>query len=196
MNTPVLPPETRLIWIDLEMTGLDTDRDSIIEIATLVTDSELKVLAEGPEIAIRHPVERLQAMDDWNRETHTRSGLWQRVVESQVSMAEAEARTIEFLKAWVPAGKSPMCGNSICQDRRFLAREMVELERYFHYRNLDVSTVKELAKRWAPQVAQGLKKNGAHTALSDIRESVAELAYYRGFMGVLGGATADGEASA
>jgi len=196
VNTPVLPPETRLIWIDLEMTGLDTDRDSIIEIATLVTDSELNVLAEGPEIAIRHPVERLQAMDDWNRETHTRSGLWQRVVESQVSMAEAEARTIEFLKAWVPAGKSPMCGNSICQDRRFLAREMVELERYFHYRNLDVSTVKELAKRWAPQVAQGLKKNGAHTALSDIRESVAELAYYRGFMGVLGGATADGEASA
>lgn len=194
--TTVLPPETRLIWIDLEMTGLDTDRDSIIEIATLVTDSELNVLAEGPEIAIRHPVERLQAMDDWNRETHTRSGLWQRVVESQVSMAEAEARTIEFLKAWVPAGKSPMCGNSICQDRRFLAREMVELERWFHYRNLDVSTVKELAKRWAPQVAQGLKKNGAHTALSDIRESVAELAYYRGFMGVLGGAKADGEASA
>lgn len=192
MNTPVLPPETRLIWIDLEMTGLDTDRDSIIEIATLVTDSELKVLAEGPEIAIHHPVERLQAMDDWNRETHTRSGLWQRVVESQVSMAEAEARTIEFLKAWVPAGKSPMCGNSICQDRRFLAREMPALERYFHYRNLDVSTVKELAKRWAPQVAQGLKKNGAHTALSDIRESVAELAYYRGFMGVLGGAAAKG----
>ncbi|MFY8136206.1 MAG: oligoribonuclease, partial [Aquimonas sp.] len=113
MNTPILPPDTRLIWIDLEMTGLDTDRDSIIEIATLVTDSELKVLAEGPEIAIHHPVERLQAMDDWNRETHTRSGLWQRVVESQVSMAEAEARTIEFLKAWVPAGKSPMCGNSI-----------------------------------------------------------------------------------
>lgn len=192
MNTPVLPPETRLIWIDLEMTGLDTDRDSIIEIATLVTDSELNVLAEGPEIAIHHPVERLQAMDDWNRETHTRSGLWQRVVESQVSMAEAEARTIEFLKAWAPAGKSPMCGNSICQDRRFLAREMPALERYFHYRNLDVSTVKELAKRWAPQVAQGLKKNGAHTALSDIRESVAELAYYRGFMGVLGGAAAKG----
>ncbi|WP_281187112.1 oligoribonuclease [Aquimonas voraii] len=196
MNTPaaspVLPPDTRLIWIDLEMTGLDTDRDSIIEIATLVTDSELNVLAEGPEIAIHHPVERLQAMDDWNRDTHTRSGLWQRVVESQVSMAEAEARTIEFLKAWVPAGKSPMCGNSICQDRRFLAREMPALERWFHYRNLDVSTVKELAKRWAPQVAQGLKKNGAHTALSDIRESVAELAYYRGFMGVLGGAVATG----
>ncbi|MBE5314879.1 MAG: oligoribonuclease [Xanthomonadales bacterium] len=174
------------------MTGLDTDRDSIIEIATLVTDSELNVLAEGPEIAIHHPVERLQAMDDWNRDTHTRSGLWQRVVESQVTMAEAEARTIEFLKLWVPAGKSPMCGNSICQDRRFLAREMSLLERYFHYRNLDVSTVKELAKRWAPQVAQGLKKNGAHTALSDIRESVAELAYYRGFMGVLGGAAATG----
>jgi len=185
---PVLPPETRLIWIDLEMTGLDTDRDSIIEIATLVTDSELNVLAEGPEIAIGHPLERLQAMDDWNRDTHTRSGLWQRVVESTCSMAEAEARTIEFLQAWVPAGKSPMCGNSICQDRRFLAREMPALERWFHYRNLDVSTVKELAKRWAPQVAQGLKKSGAHTALSDIRESVAELAYYRGFMGTLGGA--------
>jgi oligoribonuclease len=190
MNSSVLPPDTRLIWIDLEMTGLDTDRDSIIEIATLVTDSELNVLAEGPEIAIHHPVERLQGMDEWNRDTHTRSGLWQRVVDSKVSMVEAEARTIDFLKAWVPAGKSPMCGNSICQDRRFLAREMVALERYFHYRNLDVSTVKELAKRWAPQVAQGLKKNGAHTALSDIRESVAELAYYRGFMGVLGGAAA------
>jgi oligoribonuclease len=185
---PVLPPETRLIWIDLEMTGLDTDRDSIIEIATLVTDSELNVLAEGPEIAIGHPLERLQAMDDWNRDTHTRSGLWQRVVESTCSMAEAEARTIAFLQAWVPAGKSPMCGNSICQDRRFLAREMPALERWFHYRNLDVSTVKELAKRWAPQVALGLKKSGAHTALSDIRESVAELAYYRGFMGTLGGA--------
>ncbi len=192
MNAAILPPDSRLIWIDLEMTGLDTDRDSIIEIATLVTDSELNVLAEGPEIAIHHPVERLQAMDDWNRDTHTRSGLWQRVVESQVTMAEAEARTIEFLKLWVPAGKSPMCGNSICQDRRFLAREMSLLERYFHYRNLDVSTVKELAKRWAPQVAQGMKKNGAHTALSDIRESVAELAYYRGFMGVLGGAAATG----
>ena len=192
MNAAILPPDSRLIWIDLEMTGLDTDRDSIIEIATLVTDSELNVLAEGPEIAIHHPVERLQAMDDWNRDTHTRSGLWQRVVESQVTMAEAEARTIEFLKLWVPAGKSPMCGNSICQDRRFLAREMSLLERYFHYRNLDVSTVKELAKRWAPQVAQGLKKNGAHTALSDIRESVAELAYYRGFMGVLGGTAASG----
>jgi oligoribonuclease len=192
VNAAILPPDSRLIWIDLEMTGLDTDRDSIIEIATLVTDSELNVLAEGPEIAIHHPVERLQAMDDWNRDTHTRSGLWQRVVESQVTMAEAEARTIEFLKLWVPAGKSPMCGNSICQDRRFLAREMSLLERYFHYRNLDVSTVKELAKRWAPQVAQGMKKNGAHTALSDIRESVAELAYYRGFMGVLGGAAATG----
>lgn len=195
MNSIELPPETRLIWIDLEMTGLDTDRDSIIEIATLVTDSELNVLAEGPEIAIRHPVERLQAMDDWNRDTHARSGLWKRVVESQVAMAEAEARTIEFLKAWVPAGKSPICGNSICQDRRFLAREMPALERYFHYRNLDVSTVKELAKRWAPQVAAGLKKSGAHTALSDIRESVAELAYYRGFMGVLGGETDPGVAS-
>jgi oligoribonuclease len=179
--------ETRLIWIDLEMTGLDPDRDSIIEIATLVTDSDLNVLAEGPELAIHHPVERLQAMDDWNRETHSKSGLWQRVVESKVSMAEAEQRTLEFLRLWVPAGKSPICGNSICQDRRFLYREMPDLERYFHYRNLDVSTLKELAKRWAPEVASGLKKASAHTALSDIRESVAELAHYRGFMGRLGG---------
>lgn len=190
MNPTDLPLDTRLIWIDLEMTGLDTDSDSIIEIATLVTDSELNVLAEGPEIAIRHPLERLQAMDNWNRDTHTRSGLWQRVLESPFSMAEAEARTIAFLSEWVPAGKSPMCGNSICQDRRFLAREMPALERWFHYRNLDVSTVKELAKRWAPGVAAGLKKNGAHTALSDIRESVAELSYYRAFMGVLGGSAA------
>jgi oligoribonuclease len=180
-------PENRLIWIDLEMTGLDPDRDSIIEIATLVTDSDLNVLAEGPELAIRHPLERLQAMDDWNRDTHSKSGLWQRVVESEVSMAEAEQRTLEFLRLWVPAGKSPICGNSICQDRRFLYREMPELERYFHYRNLDVSTLKELAKRWAPEVASGLKKASTHTALSDIRESVAELVHYRGFMGRLGG---------
>ncbi len=182
-----LPPETRLIWIDLEMTGLDPDTDSIIEIASLVTDSELNLLAEGPELAIRHPLERLQAMDDWNRDTHTRSGLWQRVIESNHSMAEAESLTLEFLRAWVPAGKSPICGNSICQDRRFLYREMPELERYFHYRNLDVSTIKELAKRWAPDLAAGLKKTAAHTALADIRESVQELTYYRGFMGRIGG---------
>lgn len=186
-NDSAAAPETRLIWIDLEMTGLDPDRDSIIEIATLVTDSDLNVLAEGPELAISHSLARLEAMDDWNRDTHSKSGLWQRVVESKISMAEAEKRTLEFLRLWVPAGKSPICGNSICQDRRFLYREMPELERYFHYRNLDVSTLKELAKRWAPEVASGVKKASAHTALSDIRESVAELVHYRGFMGRLGG---------
>lgn len=176
-----------LIWIDLEMTGLDPDADSIIEIATLVTDGQLNVLAEGPEFAIRHPLARLQAMDEWNRNTHGRSGLWDRVLGSDVDMAQAEARTIDFLSAWVPAGKSPICGNSICQDRRFLVRHMPRLEKYFHYRNLDVSTLKELARRWSPSLLAGFNKTGAHTALSDIRESVQELAYYRQAMGRLGG---------
>ena len=185
--TQPLRSDDHLIWIDLEMTGLDPDTDSIIEIATLVTDSQLNLLAEGPELAIAHPLARLEAMDDWNRNTHRRSGLWDRVLASQMDMAEAERRTLAFLEEWVPAGKSPICGNSICQDRRFLYRQMPRLERHFHYRNLDVSTVKELARRWSPQVAAGLSKAGAHTALSDIRESVAELRYYRGFMGVLGG---------
>jgi oligoribonuclease len=180
--------DTRLVWIDLEMTGLDPDTDSIIEIATLVTDQELNVLAEGPELAIRHPLERLEAMDEWNRNTHTKSGLWQRVLASEVDAAQAEERTLEFLAQWLPAGKSPICGNSICQDRRFLARGMPRLERWFHYRNLDVSTIKELARRWCPQMLNGFTKAGTHTALSDIRESVAELAYYRKFMGRLGGA--------
>jgi len=179
--------ENNLVWIDLEMTGLDPDTDSVIEIATLVTDSQLNILAEGPELAIRHPLARLEAMDEWNRGTHTRSGLWQRVLDSQVAMADAEAQTVAFLAAWVPAGKSPMCGNSICQDRRFLARHMPRLERYFHYRNLDVSTLKELARRWAPDVLAGFSKKGAHTALSDIRESVAELSHYRHHMGRLSG---------
>ena len=182
------PDDTHLIWIDLEMTGLDPQNDSILEIATLVTDRELNLLAEGPELAIRHPLERLQAMDDWNRNQHGKSGLWQRVLESPVDMSQAEARTLEFLAQWVPAGKSPICGNSICQDRRFLARCMPRLERYFHYRNLDVSTLKELARRWAPEVYKGHVKASAHTALSDIRESVDELRYYRKFMGTLGGA--------
>ena len=141
--------DEHLIWIDLEMTGLDPDSDSIIEIATLVTDAHLNVLAEGPELAIRHPLERLEAMDDWNRRTHRASGLWDRVLAAEVDIAEAQRRTLEFLAQWVPAGKSPICGNSICQDRRFLYRRMPELERYFHYRNLDVSTLKELARRWA-----------------------------------------------
>jgi oligoribonuclease len=181
------PHPDHLIWIDLEMTGLDPDTDAIIEIATLVTDANLQVLAEGPELAIRQPLERLQAMDDWNRNQHTKSGLWQRVLDSRVDAAEAEAATIAFLSTWVPAGKSPMCGNSICQDRRFLARGMPLLERFFHYRNLDVSTIKELARRWSPSVLEGFAKTGAHTALSDIRESVKELAHYRRFMGKLGG---------
>lgn len=181
------PDEQSLIWIDLEMTGLDPDTDSVIEIATLVTDKELNILAEGPELAIRHPLERLEAMDDWNRNTHRKSGLWDRVLASETDMAQAEALTIAFLQDWVPAGKSPICGNSICQDRRFLVRHMPRLERYFHYRNLDVSTIKELARRWAPDVLAGLNKTGAHTALSDIRESVQELAHYRLAMGRLGG---------
>lgn len=172
-------PEQRLIWIDLEMTGLDTDNDSILEIATLVTDAELNILATGPELAIAHSVTRLEAMDAWNRNQHTRSGLWQRVVDSDITLAEAERQTLDFLRQWVPERTSPMCGNSICQDRRFLHRQMPRLEKYFHYRNLDVSTLKELARRWAPTIAAGLKKESAHTALSDIRDSVAELVYYR-----------------
>ncbi len=184
--TPICSDD-HLIWIDLEMTGLDPDSDSIIEIATLVTNAHLEVLAEGPELAIHHPLERLEAMDDWNRRTHHASGLWDRVVTSDVTLAEAQRRTLDFLVQWVPAGKSPICGNSICQDRRFLHRLMPELERYFHYRNLDVSTLKELARRWAPQVANGISKAAAHTALADIRESVDELRHYRQFMGTLGG---------
>ena len=179
--------EQNLIWIDLEMTGLDPDADSILEIATLVTDSQLNVLAEGPELAIAHPLARLEAMDEWNRKTHGGSGLWSRVLASDVSMADAEARTVAFLRDWVPAGKSPICGNSICQDRRFLVRHMPQLERYFHYRNLDVSTLKELARRWEPSLLDGVRKVGAHTALSDIRESVRELAHYRQHMGRLSG---------
>jgi oligoribonuclease len=182
----------RLIWIDLEMTGLDTGRDSILEIATVVTDSDLNVLAEGPELAIAHPLATLEAMDEWNRNQHGKSGLWRRVLEEGVPMAQAQARTLEFLRRWVGAKQSPMCGNSICQDRRFLYREMPELEQYFHYRNLDVSTVKELARRWAPQVLAEVRKASAHTALSDVHDSIAELRHYRRFMGVLAGAGAQG----
>lgn len=175
--------EGRLIWIDLEMTGLDTDNDSIIEIATVITDSQLNVLAEGPEIAIAHPLAALEVMDDWNRNQHTKSGLWQRVIDSAVTLAGAEARTLAFFKEWVPANTSPMCGNSICQDRRFLHRLMPSLEKHFHYRNLDVSTLKELARRWAPQVLAGVAKESAHTALSDVRDSIDELRHYRISMG-------------
>ena len=182
-----VPDENNLIWIDLEMTGLDPDSDSILEIATVVTDKDLNPLADGPEFALRHPLERLEAMDDWNRNQHRKSGLWQRVLDSKVDIATAEALTVEFLAQWVPAGKSPMCGNSICQDRRFLHRLMPRLERYFHYRNLDVSTIKELARRWSPEVSRGFSKDSAHTALSDVRDSIAELAYYRPFMGRIAG---------
>ena len=177
----------RLIWIDLEMTGLDTDNDSIIEIATVVTDGQLNVLAEGPEFAIHHSLAVLEAMDEWNRNQHQRSGLWQRVLDSSTSVGQAEAKTIAFLQEWIKAGASPMCGNSICQDRRFLHRQMPRLEKYFHYRNLDVSTIKELAKRWSPAVAAGVSKTSSHTALSDVQDSIAELRHYRQFMGVLAG---------
>ena len=177
----------RLIWIDLEMTGLDTDRDGILEIATVVTDGDLNVLADGPEFAIAHPLATLEAMDDWNRTQHGKSGLWRRVLEDGVALADAEARTLDFLREWVPAGASPMCGNSICQDRRFLHRLMPTLERHFHYRNLDVSTVKELARRWSPEVLAGVRKASAHTALSDVRDSIEELRHYRRYMGALSG---------
>ena len=178
--------EDNLIWIDLEMTGLNTESDSILEIATVVTDRELEVLAVGPEFAIRHAEARLQAMDDWNRNQHGKSGLWQRVLGSTVDHARAEDETLAFLQQWVPAGKSPMCGNSICQDRRFLHRQMPALEKFFHYRNLDVSTLKELARRWAPELCKGFSKESAHTALSDVHDSIAELRYYREHMAELG----------
>jgi oligoribonuclease len=177
----------RLIWIDLEMTGLDTDRDAILEIATIVTDSQLNIIAEGPELAIAHPLSVLEAMDDWNRNQHGKSGLWRRVLEEGVGLADAEARTVSFLAEWVPANTSPMCGNSLCQDRRFLHRLMPRLEQHFHYRNLDVSTLKELASRWAPQILAGVRKQSAHTALSDVRDSIDELRHYRQSMGVFGG---------
>ena len=189
-ETPVPMPEAasdRLIWIDLEMTGLDPDRDTILEIATVVTDAQLNVLAEGPELAIAQPLPVLEAMDEWNRTHHSRSGLWRRVLEEGVPIAEAEARTLAFLHDWVPANASPMCGNSICQDRRFLHRRMPALETHFHYRNLDVSTIKELARRWAPQVMSGFSKVAAHTALSDVRDSIEELRHYRRYMGTLSG---------
>ncbi|HBG51993.1 MAG TPA: oligoribonuclease [Gammaproteobacteria bacterium] len=168
-----------LIWIDLEMTGLDTQRDQIIEIATLITDNELRVLAEGPVVAIHQPPEILEGMDDWNKRQHHASGLLERVRASRVDAIEAERRTLEFLRRWVPAGASPMCGNSICQDRRFLARLMPDLEAYFHYRNLDVSSLKELAQRWAPDVLASFKKRSSHLALEDIHDSIRELRHYR-----------------
>lgn len=168
-----------LIWIDLEMTGLDTQNDVIIEIATIVTDKDLNILAEGPMLAIHQSNERLEAMDEWNTRQHGQSGLTKRVQESQITEADAESETIAFLKDYVPSGASPMCGNSICQDRRFLARCMPELETFFHYRNLDVSSLKELAKRWSPAILKGYTKNSSHLAMDDVRDSIDELRYYR-----------------
>jgi len=168
-----------LIWIDLEMTGLNPDTDRIIEIATVITNRQLEILAEGPVLAVSQTDELLAGMDEWNTKQHTRSGLIERVKSSGISEQEAEMRTLEFLKQWVPAKISPMCGNSICQDRRFLHRTMSELEQYFHYRNLDVSTVKELAKYWYPLIVPGFKKRAAHLAMEDIKESIEELQYYQ-----------------
>ncbi|NBN74295.1 oligoribonuclease [Proteus sp. G2615] len=171
--------ENNLIWIDLEMTGLDPECDRIIEIATIVTDPQLNILAEGPVIAVHQSDEQLSLMDEWNTRTHTGSGLIERVRASQYDDNSAQKATIEFLEKWVPKGGSPICGNSVGQDRRFLYRYMPELEQYFHYRYLDVSTLKELARRWKPEILDGFEKKNTHQALDDIRESIAELDYYR-----------------
>jgi len=180
MREYVMPADqNNLIWIDMEMTGLTPDSDRIIEVAILVTDPQLEVIAEGPVLVLHQPDEVLEAMDSWNKGVHGKSGLIEKVKASRVDEASAEARMLEFLAPHVPAGASPMCGNSICQDRRFLARSMPRLEAFFHYRNLDVSTLKELVKRWKPEVAKGLKKEGKHEALADILDSIEELKYYR-----------------
>jgi oligoribonuclease len=172
------PSKDNLIWLDMEMTGLDCENDSIIEIATVITDNHLNILAEGPAIAIHHSRQVMEAMDEWNTRTHADTGLTERVLRSNVNMREAEERTLEFIKEWVEHRCSPMCGNSVCQDRRFLARQMPELENHFHYRNLDVSTIKELARRWEPGIFNGFFKVNRHSALSDIKESIEELRYY------------------
>ncbi len=169
----------RLVWIDLEMTGLDPEKERIIEMATIITDSELNVVAEGPVIAVHQPDSLLDAMDEWCTNTHGASGLTKRVKESTIDEVQAEQQTLEFLQQHLEAGKSPLCGNSIGQDRRFLVKYMPRLEEFFHYRNLDVSTVKELARRWRPDVLAGVKKQGSHLALDDIRDSISELRHYR-----------------
>jgi oligoribonuclease len=176
---PARPNEFNLVWVDMEMTGLEPDTDRIIEVAVVVTDMHLNLIAEGPVFAIHQSDETLDKMDSWNKGTHGRSGLIERVKASTVTEEQAEAELIAFLKQYVPAGKSPMCGNTICQDRRFMVRTMPKLEAFFHYRNLDVSTLKELCKRWKPEIVGGFKKHQKHTALADILESVEELKYYR-----------------
>lgn len=171
--------QNHLIWVDMEMTGLDPDRDRIIEIALVVTDGQLNTVAEAPPLAIHQPASVLDAMDEWNKSTHARSGLIERVKTSAMDEAAVEAQMLAFLAEYVPSRVSPMCGNSVCQDRRFMARGMPKLEAYFHYRNLDVSTLKELVRRWKPEVTKGLTKQGKHQALADIYESIGELKYYR-----------------
>ncbi|HMN82843.1 MAG TPA: oligoribonuclease [Burkholderiaceae bacterium] len=178
-SSRAIPDETRLIWVDMEMTGLRPEIDRIIEIAIVITDSELNILTQSEAIAVHQPDAVLDGMDQWNRSTHGRSGLTDRVRASAWTEAAAEQELLRFLAPWVPPGKSPMCGNSICQDRRFMARYMPQLEAWFHYRNLDVSTLKELCKRWRPEVARAFEKRSAHTALADILESIAELQFYR-----------------
>ena len=177
---PNMPQDqNNLVWIDMEMTGLVPERDGIIEVALVVTDAQLNTIAEAPVLVVHQPDAVLDGMDSWNKSTHKKSGLIDKVKASTLEAAQVEAQMIEFLKLHVPASTSPMCGNSICQDRRFLARWMPQLEAYFHYRNLDVSTLKELAKRWKPQIMSGMKKHGKHEALADIYESIDELKYYR-----------------
>ena len=176
---PARPNEFNLVWVDMEMTGLNPDTDRIIEVAVVVTDPHLNILAQGPVFAIHQSDAMLDGMDAWNKGTHGRSGLIERVKASTVTEVDAETALIDFLKHFVPAGKSPMCGNTICQDRRFMARGMPKLEAFFHYRNLDVSTLKELCRRWKPELASGFKKHQKHTALADILESIEELRYYR-----------------
>ncbi|MFN7835875.1 MAG: oligoribonuclease [Burkholderiaceae bacterium] len=178
-KTPIVRDETRLIWIDMEMTGLDPVNDKIIELAAVITDSQLQLVAEGPVLVVHQPDEILAGMDKWNQSTHGKSGLIDKVRTSVLDEAAAEAQMLAFLSQYLPVGKSPMCGNSICQDRRFMGRYMPRLEKFFHYRNLDVSTLKELCKRWQPAIAKGFHKKSQHTALADIYESIDELIYYR-----------------